>query len=128
MELQMLSNKERSRLYLPLWSETEIMEAAEFLDLRLEYDFHQNLFSRLGGSVRYIVTENEKFRKKGLQNQEKAFNSIEIFMELKKGMTKISFIHKVFYFVPNMNCPDEYEMHLGSIYIAFCRRNQLKRG
>jgi hypothetical protein len=84
MGLQMLLNKERSRLYLPLWSETEIMEAAEFLDLRLEYDFHQNLFSRLGGSVRYIVTENEKFRKKGLQNQEKAFNSIEIFMELKK--------------------------------------------
>jgi hypothetical protein len=60
------------------------MEAAEFLDFRLEYDFHQNLFSRLGGSVRYIVTENEKFRKKGLQNQEKAFNSIEMFMELKK--------------------------------------------
>jgi hypothetical protein len=36
-------------------------------------------------------------------------------------------IHRVFYFVPNMNFPDEYEIHLGSIYIAFAVEANLKK-
>jgi hypothetical protein len=88
------------------------------------------LFSRFGGSVRYILTENAKFRKKGLQNQEKAINSIESYVDVKKcldlKMDDKDVIHRVFYFVPNINCPDEYDMRLGSVYIAFAVEANLK--
>ncbi len=52
-------------------------------------------------------------------------------MELKKclglKMDDKDIIHRVFYFVPNMNFPDEYEIHLGSIYIAFAVEANLKK-
>jgi hypothetical protein len=123
-------NETMNRYYMPLMSEREILEAVELLKLRLEYEFIQKLFSRFGGSVRYILTEDEKFRKIGLQNQEKAINSIKSFVDLEKcldlKMDDKDVIHRVFYFVPNINCPDEYDMRLGSIYIAFAVEANLK--
>jgi len=77
-------NETMNNYYMPLWSEREIIEAVELLELRLEYDFIQKLFLRFCGSVRSILTENEKFRKKGLQTQGKAIISIESFKEVSQ--------------------------------------------
>jgi hypothetical protein len=115
---------------MPLRREHEIIKAVELLKLTSEYEFIQKLFSRFGWSVRYILTEDEKFRKVELQNQDKAINSIEPFVDLKKclglKMDDKDVIHRVFYFVPNINCPDEYDMRLGSVYVALAIEANLK--
>ena len=76
-------NPTMNKYYMPLWSEREIFEAVELLELRLEYELIQKLFSRFGGSVRYILTKDAKFRKGGLKYQQKAINSIESFADKK---------------------------------------------
>jgi hypothetical protein len=123
-------NPTMRKRYMPLWSEREIFEAAEWLELRLEYELIQKLFSRFGGSVRYILTEDEGFRDEGIQNQEKAIASIKSFVDLEKfldlQMDDKDVIHRVFYFVPKINRPDKYDMCLGSIYIAYAVEANLK--
>jgi hypothetical protein len=116
--------------YMPLWTEREMLEAVESLELRLDDRLIQNLITRFGGSVRYILTEDDDFRKVGMQNQEKAIRSIKSFVDLEKCLDLVmndkDIIHRVFYFVPKMNCPKEFEMRLGSIYIAFYVEANLK--
>lgn len=123
-------NETMNKYYMPLWSEHELFEAVELLELSLEYEFIQKLYSKFGGSVRYILTEKEKFRKNGLQSLEKAIASIKSFVDLEKclnlKMEDKDVIHRVFYFVPNKNYPDEYDMRFGSIYIAFAVEANLK--
>jgi hypothetical protein len=58
-------NPTMSKYYMPFWTERELFEAAELLELNLDDDLIQKLFTRFGGSVRYILTENENFRIKG---------------------------------------------------------------
>ena len=90
---------------MPLWTESEILEAAELLELKLGYEFIQNLILRFGGCVRYIFTEDEDFRNEGIQNLEKAINSIESFVDLKKclnlKMEDKDVIHRIFLFRAN---------------------------
>jgi hypothetical protein len=106
---ELSKNPTMNKYYMPLWSEREIFEAAEWLELRLESELIQKLFSRFGGSVRYILTDDEGFREKGLHYQEKAINSIESFVDLEKCLDlKKDYkdvIHRVFYFVPKTNRP-----------------------
>jgi hypothetical protein len=130
-------NSTMKKRFMPLWTESEILEAVELLKLKLDYEFIQTLMlrfggsERFGGSVRYILTEDEDFRIEGIQNLDKAIASIESFEDLKKcidlKMDDKDTIHKIFYFVPNTERPNLFEMRLGSIYIALAVEANLKK-
>ncbi len=128
--LEHSKNETMRKYYMPLWSEREVLEAVELLELRLNYDDIQKQILRFGGSVRYILTEDDDFRMEGLQNQEKAMNSIKSFLDLemcldlKKDDNDV--IHRLFYFVPNMTSPNKYDMRLGSVHIAFAVEANLR--
>ena len=65
-------NSTMKKRFMPLWTESEILEAAESLELKLGYEFIQNLMLRFGGSVRYIFTEDEDFRNEGIQSHDQS--------------------------------------------------------
>ena len=124
-------NATMSKRFMPLWSESEIYEAADLLGLDLSQDFIKHLIFRFGGSVRYIFSNKEKFRQEGIKEQGKAIASIESFDYLKKCLNLMSdedIIHRVFYIVPSMDIDqsDCYEMHFGSVYIASSVEANLK--
>ena len=123
-------NPTMRKYYMPLWTEREIFEAAELLELGLDYDLIQNLFFRFGGSVQYILTTDIDFREEGLDHQDRAIGSIKSWADLEKClMLRIDdkdIIHRVFYFVPDMGKTYMYEMRLGSIYIASAVEANLK--
>jgi hypothetical protein len=116
--------------YMPLWTKRESFEAAALLELKVDYESIQNYISRFGGSVRYILTDDEVFRGRGLHHQEAAINSVKSiadvdkYLHLKVGDEDI--VQRVFYFFPNVNFPSEYEMILGSLYIAVDVADNLK--
>jgi hypothetical protein len=107
---------------MPLWSEKEIYEAAELLELKVDAVCIEFSIFRFGGSVRYILTDNEEFRRKGIEEQNNSIDSVksiaqlEIFLEL--NVEDEDFIHTIFYFVPKESQPDQFEMRFGSTYIA----------
>jgi hypothetical protein len=127
-------NPTMSKYYMPLWTEREIFEAAELLELGLDYDLIQKLFFRFGGSVQYILTTDIDFREEGLDHQDRAIGSIKSWADLKKYNPNFldvkvddkDIIHRVFYFVPDMGKTYMYEMRLGSIYIASAVEANLK--
>jgi hypothetical protein len=124
-------NPTMRKYYMPLWTEREIFEAAELLELNLDYDFIPKLFSTFGGTVRYIFTEDENFRiEEGFQNLKKAINSVKSLADLEKCLDlKVDdkdIIHRVFYFVPITGKPNTYEMCFGSFYIASAVEANLK--
>jgi hypothetical protein len=123
-------NPTMRKRFMPLWTEREIFEAADLLELNLDYEDIQNLISRFGGSVRYILTTDIDFRKEGRKNQERAIGSIKSWADFEKClMLRIDdkdIIHRVFYFVPDMDESTDYEMRLGSIYIALAVEANLK--
>jgi hypothetical protein len=123
-------NPPMRKYYMPLWTEREIFEAAELLELGLDYDLIPKLLSTFGGTVRYILTEDEIFRIEGFQNLKKAINSVKSLADLEKCLDlKVDdkdIIHRLFYFVPITGKPNMYEMCFGSNYIALAVGANLK--
>jgi hypothetical protein len=119
-----------SNLYMPLWTEPEILEAVELLELELDEKLVRDLFYRFGGSVRYILTEDQDFRDEGMDSQIKAITSINSYAILEKclqlKLEDKDVIHRVFYFVPRADSPRKYEMNLGSIYIKYAVEENLE--
>ena len=119
---QMKKSANHIEMYMPIWTEYELIDANDVLNLGLDVDTIEERFLLFDGCARFCLATDEDFYEKGVHELKSKIKDIKSFYRLKRCVSNKanmqSIAHSIFYYFPRIssysNLPCFYHLEVAS--------------